>query len=929
MLYSLLQKLHVGTRRDAAAYPCIFLLCGNTGIWQAGRVLRKKSPALAKGKGCVQPGAITRRAAMRMSRFACAGRALFLLCLVLLCCPLPGCGDSPRAPGNSGTQSAHGQADNGSGAALSVNRADHIRLDGLALLGMRSMAVPVFPHEQHVRVLAGLGKDCASCHLPLPAAENEQLGYSFHFLGANALLYPERPALASEKEEAAPYPLAGVAPERLKEHFHRNCISCHEQLVREGKGPAGGAVSAGPQAESCRSCHNARAADPPVFSSGYDKALHNRHIASSAIPALSASDTIPMEQRALLLAAGHGSKNCGACHRSYGPDLPSGGMWVPGEEDSCRACHLTRSEQTAILSQGLPADALEASGIGPLLRRISLEEAMHTACLSCHLSLREQAGQGAKEASSPSAGPVDCRGCHNPSYALAMQARIAEVPGSMRAGIVKASGSFPVSGRQEDGQNLEALPAWAWNPARERGLIRTAGTDEQDAGAIPRLERGQPDAVLILAAPLPSFVTDSGTGSGFMSPVSFNHAFHEGRVSSCRSCHHVKIAACASCHLIGGPPEPGRGVLGSDSPRQLPQVPILEGGPQRPSPVPLSLAMHAVDSQRSCVGCHNRVKEQAVCAGCHISLPVKASQGSCASCHAMPPGLARVTGWKNALEAGKQSRTPETGVPGKAHSSGFFDAAVPNVRSTLSGRETAPSLCAPSGSGSEAGTDRDSGANRRMLDGSALEKRALMALDKDVWKQLADEAALMREQLRLYPRKEADIPEIIRADILQYEYQPVHMPHITIIQALQEGQAGSRLAGVFHADRDVLCQTCHHHSPASRTPPRCVSCHPLAESAAFGSRPSLKAAYHQRCFGCHMAMTQQPLPTDCQGCHMPVLRNEPGRAVIPETAPTQSSEFFRNSASPLFRPGSEPYAIHISERFQGKNVLSARAGGGS
>lgn len=211
-----------------------------------------------------------------------------------------------------------------------------------------------------------------------------------------------------------------------------------------------------------------------------------------------------------------------------------------------------------------------------------------------------------------------------------------------------------------------------------------------------------------------------------------------------------------------------------------------------------------------------------------------------------------------------------------------------------------------------------------MLDGSAVEKRALLALDRNVWKRLAAEAASMRAQQRLFPRREADIPEIVRADVLQFEYTPVHMPHNAIIQALLAGQAESRLAGVFHADRDVLCQTCHHHSPASRTPPRCVSCHPLAENTSLGSIPALKTAYHQRCFGCHSAMKQEPLPTDCQGCHTPVLRNQPGQAVSSEAAPPSLDSSGR-SGVPV-RPDETLYST--DGVFSVSGFLTARAGGG-
>lgn len=64
------------------------------------------------------------------------------------------------------------------------------------------------------------------------------------------------------------------------------------------------------------------------------------------------------------------------------------------------------------------------------------------------------------------------------------------------------------------------------------------------------------------------------------------------------------------------------------------------------------------------------------------------------------------------------------------------------------------------------------------------------------------------------------------------------------------------------------CAACHHYRPAdkskSETMP-CRSCHKEPFKSAVPGRPGLKAAYHQRCMGCHKEM--QKGPTDCQSCH--------------------------------------------------------------
>ena len=783
-------------------------------------------------------------------RQAYLGRTTLLVCCLLLCCfLLAGC-DSPSSPPKDGDgqnatqnslQNARQAFPHNATQESPASGADHIRLNGIAIAGEREMPIPVFAHERHTRALAAQGKSCGSCHLPLNA------GYAFSFQGADLL------------------GTGHVDQALVKNHFHSNCISCHQKNVQAG-------LPAGPLAESCRSCHTIAAVDPVHFESGYDKALHYKHISSKRIVGLPAmSESAPSTAAGATVAVSSPEQNCGACHSMF--DSAAGQrVWKPGTEDSCRACHLPRQEQARLLA----ADPSLAKD--PLLQRVSLQEAVHTQCVNCHLAeqMREEAKAAATGAESGAiqknqgvltkvVGPVECRGCHNAPYANAMQARIA-------AGL-------PTQGE---------LPDWAWRPVfgRENGGAATGPgasvrgsandlpsissgplqRDSTDAGGIPRLMRGQSDATLILAAQLPSFISDSGTGSGFMSPVSFNHAFHEGRVNACRSCHHKEIAACTSCHTIGGRPVQGQLAGGKGTAQAGTGTGGLMGaaphaaGPYSPSPIPLNTAMHAPDSVRSCVGCHNRVKAGRDCAGCHTSLPVKASQESCVSCHSMPRGLAEAA-------AGNTFATPEAAgaMLGAPESGGSMTAAPEAQASGLKGT-----------------------VSERMLDATAQEKRLLLSLDKEAWKRLAAEAALSRADLRLLLRKGADIPEIIRADALQHEYEAVHMPHNAIIEALLKDQASSRLAGVFHAERDDLCRTCHHHSPPSRTPPRCVSCHSLAEDGPRTDRPPLKEAYHLRCFGCHTAMQQAPAETDCQGCHKPV---HGGVSMLP-----QQSVFARNVA---------------------------------
>ena len=127
---------------------------------------------------------------------------------------------------------------------------------------------------------------------------------------------------------------------------------------------------------------------------------------------------------------------------------------------------------------------------------------------------------------------------------------------------------------------------------------------------IPRYERGQPDAALILPFSPDKPVDDKN----LMQPVAFNHLAHESANDTCRVCHHAEMTACVTCHTMKGDPEKG-------------------------DDVNLMFAMHKEDADQSCVGCHKTLAEETACIGCHAAMPrtTKKDEAKCAACHAAPP----------------------------------------------------------------------------------------------------------------------------------------------------------------------------------------------------------------------------------------------------------------------------------------------------
>jgi len=113
-----------------------------------------------------------------------------------------------------------------------------------------------------------------------------------------------------------------------------------------------------------------------------------------------------------------------------------------------------------------------------------------------------------------------------------------------------------------------------------------------------------------------------------------------------------------------------------------------------------------------------------------------------------------------------------------------------------------------------------------------------------------------------------DIPEKIIIGELIYEYEPVGFPHKKIIDSLLQNIKDSQLTNYFHSEKGVICQACHHNSPISKKPPRCVSCHGKTFDEANLLRPGLQAAYHRQCMGCHKEMSiEKPKSTECNDCH--------------------------------------------------------------
>ena len=94
-----------------------------------------------------------------------------------------------------------------------------------------------------------------------------------------------------------------------------------------------------------------------------------------------------------------------------------------------------------------------------------------------------------------------------------------------------------------------------------------------------------------------------------------------------------------------------------------------------------------------------------------------------------------------------------------------------------------------------------------------------------------------------------------------------------LISAVEDHYEGVRFNHGQHAAQAGDCSVCHHlrpeqdveYSPHPETV-RCSACHQKSFDPRVAERPGLKAAYHQRCIGCHKQ--QHAGPQVCTDCHL-------------------------------------------------------------
>lgn len=467
-----------------------------------------------------------------------------------------------------------------------------------------------------------------------------------------------------------------------------------------------------------------------------------------------------------------------------------------------------------------------------------LKNAFHAKCIGCHTDT----GRAGKPT-----GPLDadCRGCHSTRPELTNAWKDIGFDKLVHYKHVSSAAIAPVGDPQK---NCGACHHVYDATAKKQVWVK----DKEDScRACHLMPQERADAL----AKNPNADADGGIKLKDMSD--FRVAGH----TACVGCHqeiaakkqpNVKVGPvdCAGCHSASAQAKLTEGMADTKTAQSIPRLMRSQPDAVLLLPQPDKEKAGAIKGTMKPVAFNHEFHEGVTpdCRSCHHK-----KIESCRSCHTLEGspkgggiGLAAAMHKKESTRACVGCHTVEKQKPSCA-----------GCHNTLP-KGTPPNSCAGCHAAPVGVTASDA------------EDGSLLKLSKDAVTALAKATVDARKDHKTEVFAQTEIPDQVTIGILGNEYEPVVLPHRKIVKTLLDRQNENRLAAVFHSDKASLCQGCHHNSPASKTPPKCVSCHTVDGQSAGTGRPALKAAYHQQCMNCHAVMQQKPAATDCtEGCHKP------------------------------------------------------------
>jgi hypothetical protein len=362
--------------------------------------------------------------------------------------------------------------------------------------------------------------------------------------------------------------------------------------------------------EDCTICHIVKETDPRLANPVVDVFKFPKGVFDET------------DKTAIMYAYHNG---CVGCHRK----MVSEGKKTGPDIGKCGKCHVEKPQVKAITWAWSPlfnylrhsnhveavktwnqADKLNVAGNVEVIGEITenhCEVCHHTygetkkkliytkdsenSCRACHKEKDEKNARSMKKVAHSA-----CVGCHMKLAEKAKKAALAQGRLELTDQEKKTFGPFECKGCH--GQHKELTP--------------------KEIAKIPRLVRGQKDVMDL--SPMPTSETSmdamhgvsaNGAASSGMKSVPYNHKAHEQRGQFCNTCHHHSLEKCSNCHTRVGDLQKGAGVT-------------------------YERAFHKPTAEQSCVGCHNKAKQNTKCQGCHTVKDAEASKSSCQVCHRGP-----------------------------------------------------------------------------------------------------------------------------------------------------------------------------------------------------------------------------------------------------------------------------------------------------
>lgn len=373
----------------------------------------------------------------------------------------------------------------------------------------------------------------------------------------------------------------GQSASKLMDHYHDQCQGCHK---RRGEGARG-----------CGECHAKRPRTRSTrLAMAFDYRLHYRHVRELG-----------------------GKKSCESCHHFFDKTQQKL-IYEKGTESNCRDCHGARDKG----------------------RALSLRNAVHRDCVSCHLK---------RTAAKQKSGPVLCVGCHDAKH----RAEIRKHAQELTVPRLELAYSPRVKRRQPN-------KTWLYAPGAKAKVVAFDHRAHE-----PRVPFCSSCHHATLAA-CKSCHTQQGAKKG--GGVTLVTAYHDKTAQqSCVGCHRAETGkkGCAGCHRVASAepskracgvchngPLPGTasgalpttfpaavklGPLPQYSKTDYPQNVVIKGLMKvyGPSKMPHGLIVSRLEKliRKSKLAQQFHGQTRMVCAGCHHHSPVGKRPAACGSCH--------------------------------------------------------------------------------------------------------------------------------------------------------------------------------------------------------------------------------------------------------------------------------------------------------